>query len=250
MVKLIGLAAVLLIAAGSAWHSAGTAAGPRITFLQPTGHIGQTGELHLTVSAPQAKLNRLDVWLEQGGQHIRLFDLADTADARVEHESNSLQIIRSVGKQSLSQLEAGKARITVTASRPVLLGLREAVSSASREIDVELTPPTLTVESKFHFINLGGSEMVVYRVSPATAVSGVRVADQEYPGFPASGARVSPADPGLRVAFLPCCGIRAARRPLSCLLMTMSAMNPRRASTTGWCPRSSARAASRSMTGS
>jgi murein DD-endopeptidase MepM/ murein hydrolase activator NlpD len=43
--------------------------------------------------------------------------------------------------------------------------------------------------------------MVVYRVSPATAISGVRVADQEYPGFPASGARVSPADPGLRVAF-------------------------------------------------
>lgn len=214
MVKLIGLAAVLLIAAGSAWHSAGRAPGPRITFLQPTGHIGQTGELHLNVFAPQAKLNRLDVWLEQGGKHIRLFDLANPSNARIEHESNGVQVVCSIGKQSLSELEAGTARITVTASRPVLLGLREAVSSASRELDVDLTPPTLTVESKFHFINLGGSEMVVYRVSPATAVSGVRVADQEYPGFPASGARVSPADPGLRVAFFALLWNQDSRTPI------------------------------------
>jgi murein DD-endopeptidase MepM/ murein hydrolase activator NlpD len=201
MAKLIGLVAVLLVAAWSIWHSAGTAPGPRITFLQPTGHIGQTGELHLNVVAPQARLNRLDVALEQGGKPIRLFDLANPAGAQVVREHNSVQIGRPIGKKSLPQLEAGKARITVTASRPVLFGLREAVSSVSREVDVDLSPPTLTVESKFHFINLGGSEMVVYRVSPATAISGVRVADQEYPGFPASGARVSPADPGLRVAF-------------------------------------------------
>jgi hypothetical protein len=203
MAKLIGLMAVLLIAvgAGFTWHSAGRAPGPRITFLLPTGHIGQTGELHLNVAAPDAKLNRLNVSLEQGAKQIRIFDLANMTEVKVVHEHNSVQIFRSIGKRSMPQLEAGKARITVTASRPVLLGLREAVSSASREVDVDLSPPTLTVESKFHFINLGGSEMVVYRVSPASAVSGVRVADQEFPGFPASGAHVSPADPGLRVAF-------------------------------------------------
>jgi murein DD-endopeptidase MepM/ murein hydrolase activator NlpD len=155
----------------------------------------------LRVAAPGAKLNRLEVALQQGGKQTRLFDLANPADAQVMHEQNGVQIGRSIGRKSLSQLEAGHAMITVTAARPVLFGLREAVSSASREVEVDLSPPTLTVESKFHFINLGGSEMVVYRVTPATAVSGVRVGDQEYPGFPASGARVSPADPGLRVAF-------------------------------------------------
>jgi murein DD-endopeptidase MepM/ murein hydrolase activator NlpD len=202
MAKLIGLVAVLLIAAGFSWHIAGRAPGPKIGFLQPTGLIGQTGELHLNVDAPGAKLNRLDVVLEQGGgKSTRLFDLANPSDVHLVRDGNRVEIGRSIGKRSLPQLEAGKARITVTASRPVLFGLREAVSTASREIDVNLSPPTLTVESKFHFINLGGSEMVVYRVSPANATSGVRVADQEYPGFPASGARVSPADPGLRVAF-------------------------------------------------
>jgi murein DD-endopeptidase MepM/ murein hydrolase activator NlpD len=55
--------------------------------------------------------------------------------------------------------------------------------------------------STFHYINQGGSEMIVYRVSPADVASGVRVGDYEYPGFPASGAHIANADPGLRVAF-------------------------------------------------
>jgi murein DD-endopeptidase MepM/ murein hydrolase activator NlpD len=214
MAKLIGLVVVLLIAAYATWHSAGTAPGPQITFLLPTGHIGQTGELALKVATPDGRLNSLDVGLEQGGKRIRIFDLANTMDAKVVHEHNSVQVGRSIGKRSMPQLEAGKARITVTASRPVLLGLREAVSSTSREVDVDLSPPTLTVESKFHFINLGGSELVVYRVSPASAISGVRVADQEYPGFPASGARVSPADPGLRVAFFALLWNQDSRTPI------------------------------------
>jgi murein DD-endopeptidase MepM/ murein hydrolase activator NlpD len=201
MAKWVGLLAVVLMGAGVAWHMANGAPGPKVTFLAPTGRIGQTGELHLSVKAPQAKLSRLDVALEQGGKQTRIFDLANTTDAKVVQDGNSLQIGRSIGKKSLPQLEAGKLRITVTASRPVLFGLREAVSTTSREVDVELSPPRITVESKFHFVNRGGSEMVVYRVTPANAVSGVRVADQEYLGFPASGARVSPSDPGLRVAF-------------------------------------------------
>jgi murein DD-endopeptidase MepM/ murein hydrolase activator NlpD len=36
---------------------------------------------------------------------------------------------------------------------------------------------------------------------PATAASGVRVGDYEYPGFPASGAGIETSDPALRVAF-------------------------------------------------
>jgi len=54
--------------------------------------------------------------------------------------------------------------------------------------------------STHHYVNHGGSEMVVYRASPPDVRSGVRVGDVEYPGFPASGAGVA-ADPALEVAF-------------------------------------------------
>ena len=44
-------------------------------------------------------------------------------------------------------------------------------------MEVRLTPPQIAVQSSHHYINHGGSEMVVYRVTPADAVSGVRVGD-------------------------------------------------------------------------
>jgi murein DD-endopeptidase MepM/ murein hydrolase activator NlpD len=61
------------------------------------------------------------------------------------------------------------------------------------------------VVSTHRYINLGGTEAIVYRVSPADVKSGVVVGDLEYPGFPASGAHVPGippiTDPGLRIAF-------------------------------------------------
>jgi len=70
---------------------------------------------------------------------------------------------------------------------------------ASRDIQLQLTPPRLSVVSTHHYINLGGTEMVVYRVSPPDAESGVRVGDVTYPGFAGSGAGLR--DPDLKVAF-------------------------------------------------
>ncbi len=50
-------------------------------------------------------------------------------------------------------------------------------------------------------MNHGGSELVVYRVTPPDAQSGVRVGNYEYPGYPATGAGIASSDPALRVAF-------------------------------------------------
>ncbi len=62
----------------------------------------------------------------------------------------------------------------------------------------------MSVLSTHHYINVGGAEMVLYRVSPADVASGVRVGDFEYPGYPASGVQIpgiAVADPAVRVAF-------------------------------------------------
>jgi len=88
----------------------------------------------------------------------------------------------------------------VTATRPTFLNIRMLSSRTSKDIQVRLEPPRLAVVSTHHYVNHGGSEMVVYRASPPDVRSGVRVGDVEYPGFPASGAGVA-ADPALEVAF-------------------------------------------------
>lgn len=110
-----------------------------------------------------------------------------------------LVIVRPVGKKAVPALKAGPARITVTASRPVFFGLRQVSSVQTRDLEVRLTPPRVGVVSLHHFVNHGGAEFVVYRVSPADAASGVIVGDTEYRGFP--GASVGLTDPELHVAF-------------------------------------------------
>src|SRR5262249_55107316 len=52
-----------------------------------------------------------------------------------------------------------------------------------------------------HYVNHGGSEFVIYKATPPDVVSGVRVGDVEYIGFPVSGAGVTAADPSLKGAF-------------------------------------------------
>jgi hypothetical protein len=195
------LVILLALGAGGAWYMAGRQPGPVIEIAQPAV-IGQTGTLSVNLDTPNGKLLSIDIALEQGGKRIPVFSADAEGTAKLPREGDKrVRVTRSVGKQLFPELQAGGARLVVTAVRPVLFGYRQVSSSASRDIEVRLTPPQLGVLSSFHFINYGGSEMVVYRVSPADAQSGVRVGESEYPGFPASGAGIPNADPGLRVAF-------------------------------------------------
>jgi murein DD-endopeptidase MepM/ murein hydrolase activator NlpD len=105
-----------------------------------------------------------------------------------------------VGKKTLPQLKPGTATLVVTATRPVLRGLRHVTSRSTEELQLQFDPPRLAVVSTKHYINLGGSEFILYRVTPADVDSGVKVGDLVYPGFPAAGAG-APDQPGLKAAF-------------------------------------------------
>jgi murein DD-endopeptidase MepM/ murein hydrolase activator NlpD len=202
MRTLLFILVLLALGAGVAWFVAGRAEGPVIEITQPSKAIGQTGELVVVVDTPEGQLSKLDIVLEQNGKQTPLFSLTGTAAAQMTREGDHrLRVTRPIGKRDVAELEAGKAQILVTAVRPVLFGYREAQSNANRDIEIRLTPPTVSVQSSHHYINHGGSEMVVYRVNPDSATSGVRVGQYEYPGFPASGAGVAGADPALHVAF-------------------------------------------------
>jgi len=116
-------------------------------------------------------------------------------------DRNRLVVTRPLGKQSVPELQSGAAKVVVTASRPSFLKLRQLTSTASKDFQVRLEPPRIAVLSTHHYVNHGGSEMVVYKATPDDIASGVRVGDVEYPGFPASGAGVEGADPSVKVAF-------------------------------------------------
>ncbi len=196
------LIVILVAAFGVTYCAAGRAAGPGIQIHQPAKLVGQDATLDVTVEAPKSAFTTLDIKLEQKGRSLPLFSLASPGEASVKQEGpDRIRITRPIGRRAIPELEAGTGRIVVTASRAVLRGLRVVQSSAARDFQVRLTPPRIGVVSIHHFINLGGSEMVVYRATPADVQSGVMVGNIFYPGFPASGAGVTGADPSLKVAF-------------------------------------------------
>jgi murein DD-endopeptidase MepM/ murein hydrolase activator NlpD len=202
---LVALLLILGLVAGGAYVVAGRQGGPSIDIGRPEKFVGASTPLEVTVGAPGGKLTTLEIVLEQNGKQTPLYSMDAPRGAEIKQDGpDKLRVTRDVGKQSVPELQGGAARIIVTASRPVLRGVRTLRSTAARDVQVRLERPRVSVISTHHYINLGGAEMVVYRASPADVTSGVVVGDIEYPGYPASGATVEGvkiADPAARVAF-------------------------------------------------
>ena len=192
---------LVAVGGGAAWMWAGRSAGPAIQIRQPERFVGQATTLDLLVDSPGGKFSQLDVTLEQAGKTYPVFTLAQPSQGGARQESaDRLFVMRPIGKRDIPQLQAGPARIVVRAARPVMFGLRHIESSMTRDVQVQLDPPRVSVLSTLHYVNHGGAEFVVYRATPANIESGVRVGDHTYPGFPASGAGIK-ADDATKVAF-------------------------------------------------
>jgi murein DD-endopeptidase MepM/ murein hydrolase activator NlpD len=199
---LVFILVISSLTAAAMWVWAGRAEGPRIEIRQPAAYIGQASTADLMIEAPEGLLTRVDVTLEQGGKAHSVFTLDGPTERQEEdgEAAERLYVMRPIGKRAVPELQEGPARLVIRAARPVLYGLREVESVATRDVQVRLQPPRIAVVSRFHYINHGGAEFVVYRAAPAEAESGVAVGDRTYPGFPATGAGIQ-SDGELRVAF-------------------------------------------------
>jgi murein DD-endopeptidase MepM/ murein hydrolase activator NlpD len=197
---LLFLVLLALLLGASAWIWASRQPGPTIAIRQPERFIGQLTSLEVTVEAPGGRFNQIEIAVEQDGKALPVFALGQPSEVGLKQESaDRIYIMRPIGKQAIPELREGAARIVVRASRPLLRGMRQAESTAAREVQVRLQPPRVGVLSTHHYVNHGGAEFVVYRATPQDVASGVRVGDRVYPGFPGSAVGID--DPAVRVAF-------------------------------------------------
>jgi len=193
MRALLSLLLIAIIAAGAIFFISRRETAPLVTIEQPGRVIGQTATLTVSAETPGRKFTHFDVTLEQNGQVTKLFSL--DGGTLVESGPNSVRYTRPIGKQDVPSLRSGTAKITVTATRKAFLNLRTLTTTATKDVQVRLEPPRIAVLSTHHYVNHGGSEMVVYRATPDDVASGVRVGDVEYPGFPVGN------DPAVKAAF-------------------------------------------------
>ncbi|HEX5071149.1 MAG TPA: M23 family metallopeptidase [Vicinamibacterales bacterium] len=195
MRRLVVVVVVLLVLVGAAWVVAGFQAPPSVTFTKPGDFAGAAVPIEVQVASSTAPTVAI-AFEQNGARHALPAVPAGTTDIKTAARAQTVPGLTP---------QAGPAKVIVTASRKVW-GLRTITTEATRSLTIRLEKPRVSVVSTKHYINLGGSELIVYRATPADVVSGVRVGNLEYPGFPLAGAKVDglkiDGDPStLRAAF-------------------------------------------------
>jgi murein DD-endopeptidase MepM/ murein hydrolase activator NlpD len=92
-----------------------------------------------------------------------------------------------VGTETLKGLKEGPAKLRVVAQRAGSWLRSPAPVVVEKETKVRLRPPSVQVVSSRTYVDQGGSEAVVYRVSDSSVKDGVQAGSWWFPGFPLPG---------------------------------------------------------------
>ena len=164
---------------------------PQISLGAPFDLVGRNRPLVLDVK-DRAGLKSLRATVSQGDQEQVI------ADESYDPPRNEVQIKWSPAQDPKIRLKDGPGTLTVTA-RNVSWGgfFKGRAATFTKSFTARLVPPRIEVLTRQHYVNQGGCDMVVYKVTPAETESGVVVGPAFFKGFPLPGA----ADPAVRFAI-------------------------------------------------
>jgi murein DD-endopeptidase MepM/ murein hydrolase activator NlpD len=193
------LAAIVL---GFAWKVA-SRQGPAIHVAQPPKGLGQKTEIALDASDSKHNLKSLMVEVVQDGEVIHQSNLVISARPHQWWKFWSAGPVSAthwnvlVGREVIPQLKEGRATVRISA-RNDSWGrfFRGGRSEVALDLPVRFAPPQIAVLTTQHYINLGGCDMVVFKVSPGTVESGVQVGSYFFTSFP-----VKESEPETRLAL-------------------------------------------------
>jgi murein DD-endopeptidase MepM/ murein hydrolase activator NlpD len=148
--------------------------------------IGVSTPVAVRFSNPHG-LRHFNASIDQNGTSTPLIEVKTTPDrfkfwlAQVPEQD----IRFNAGSKGAPSLKEGKARIVVMAQSNDLRGVTDSIST---DVDVVLRPPAISGDGFQHYINQGGSEMVLLTVSGSWNEAGARVAKDTYRSFPIAGS--------------------------------------------------------------
>jgi murein DD-endopeptidase MepM/ murein hydrolase activator NlpD len=174
---------------------------PQLTFDHDFKALGRHPALNLKVEDAETGIHRLSVQLRQKDQQATLVDEKLPGPSVFRFWASGSIKVRQIDLGTLIstnfKAQEGPATLAITVSDHSLRNFfRGNRVELQKEFVFDLYPPRLEVLSSQHYINQGGSECVVYKVSPNAEVSGVQAGPYFFPGFV-----VGTADPGLRFSL-------------------------------------------------
>jgi len=164
---------------------------PTIAFLSPFTKVGRTTPLAIDV-ADLSGLRSVSVIVEQGGERQTILQQG------YEQPPTKVEVRWALGQEPKIKLKEGSGTVRVEA-RNASWGnwFQGRVVTASQDFEARLLPPRLEVLTGQHYVNQGGCDVVVYKVTPADVESGVVVGDRFFRGFPVPGS----PDAAMRMAL-------------------------------------------------
>src|SRR5262245_23971198 len=163
---------------------------PQVTFDRDFKALGRTPSLNMVVEDAGTGLSHVTIRLSGKDQDVVLLDEALNKEASKSYDVGKLLTEKY-------KIQDGPAVLSVSASDDALRNFgRGNLTNVTKEFTFHTMPPKLEVLQGQHYINQGGSECVVYRVSDNAVASGVQVGSHFFPGFPVSGS-----DKNLRFAL-------------------------------------------------
>jgi murein DD-endopeptidase MepM/ murein hydrolase activator NlpD len=148
--------------------------------------IGVSTPVAVRFSNPHG-LRRFTAWIQQNGAKNILIETKSTPDRlRFWLAQVPAQDIRfNAGSKEAPNLKEGKAQMVVEAQSNDFRGATDTISA---DVDVVLRPPSVSADGFQHYINQGGSEMVLLTPSGSWNEAGVRVAKDSFRSFPIAGS--------------------------------------------------------------
>lgn len=148
---------------------------PIVEFTQDLRFITRSGEIKCIVEDQKSGLRSLRVVLRQGDHEKEIF--------REEFSQKGVhrKVVSVAVKTRLLGLKEGKASLAIWASDHSIL-TNEVLSE--QEIIIDTRPPRIELASLSHYVNVGGSCLVLYYVSKDATKNGVRVGDLFFKGYP------------------------------------------------------------------
>jgi murein DD-endopeptidase MepM/ murein hydrolase activator NlpD len=180
------LAAVLYVAVRMM-----TAPRPVITLARPFDMVGRNSVLSLDVR-DRTGLRSVKVTVRQGDKEQTVVDETFQPPRPQAHEE------WRPARETRFRLTEGPGTVRVEARNASWGGFfKGRTASFEKTFTARLTPPRIEVLTTQHYVNQGGCDMVVYRVTPPGAESGVEAGNAWFPGFPMPGA----SDPAIHFAL-------------------------------------------------
>ena len=157
---------------------------------QPKG-LGRKTELVVNASDAKHNLKTLTLEVEQAGQVMHQSTLVISARPHrwwkfwSAGPGSATTWTVLVGREVIPELKEGRATVHITALNDSWgRFFRGGRSEAVLDLPVRFAPPVVEVLTTQHYINQGGCDMAVFKVSAGTAESGVQVGDNFFPSFP------------------------------------------------------------------